>query len=78
MALINQQDLAKDSLSEPARSGFSAVALIYLAKSAEEVPALLDKAVAVGGQLVKPTTQTPYGVAGYFKCPDGHLFEIDY
>jgi len=27
---------------------------------------------------VKPATVTPYGVAGYFKDPDGHLFEVDW
>jgi predicted lactoylglutathione lyase len=34
--------------------------------------------VAAGGTLVKPATRTHWGVAGYFKDPDGHLFEVDY
>lgn len=34
--------------------------------------------MAAGGTLVKPATRTHWGVAGYFKDPDGHLFEVDY
>lgn len=39
---------------------------------------ILQRAVEAGGALVKPATETPYGVAGYFRDPDGHLFEVDY
>ena len=42
------------------------------------MPAILAKAAAAGGTIVKPATRTPYGIAGYFKDPDGHLFEVDY
>jgi predicted lactoylglutathione lyase len=34
--------------------------------------------VEAGGEIVKPATRTQWGVAGYFKDPDGHLFEVDY
>lgn len=27
---------------------------------------------------VKPATRTHWGIAGYFKGPDGHLFEVDF
>ncbi len=54
------------------------MAFVYLAKSPAEVPAILAKAVEAGGTLVKPATRTPWGIAGYFKDPDGHLFEVDY
>jgi predicted enzyme related to lactoylglutathione lyase len=57
---------------------FGAVAFVYLAKSVDDVPRILAKAEAAGGQIVKPATRTPWGVAGYFKDPDGHLFEVDY
>lgn len=39
---------------------------------------MLAKAVLAGGTLVKPATRTQSGVAGFFKDPDGHLFEVDY
>lgn len=52
--------------------------LIYLAQAADEVPRILAKAVEAGGTLVKPATRTHWGIAGYFKDPDGHLFEVDF
>jgi len=79
LALISKDDLAKDALYASAdHFGFAGVALIYLAKSKEDVKRILQKAVESGGELVKPATVTPYGVAGYFRDPDGHLFEVDY
>lgn len=79
ISLISKDDLAKDALYESSEgTGFSGFALIYLAKTPEEVPAILAKAVAAGGTLVKPATRTHWGIAGYFKDPDGHLFEVDY
>ncbi|WP_295994675.1 VOC family protein [Rugamonas sp.] len=59
-------------------TGFSGIALIHLAQSADEVPRILAKAVEAGGVIVKPATRTHWGIAGYFKDPDGHLFEVDF
>lgn len=79
IALINHHDFAQDALYSPTkRQGFPGIALIYLAKHPDEVALILTKAVAAGGTLIKPATQTPYGVAGYFTDPYGHLFEVDY
>jgi uncharacterized protein len=79
LCLIARADFAKDALSPTATgSGFSGIALIYLAKAAADVPKILAKAVAAGGTLIKPATRTHWGVAGYFKDPDGHLFEVDF
>jgi uncharacterized protein len=79
LCLISKKDLAADALyPDHQSSGFSGTALVYLAKSVEEVPGILTKAVEAGGTLVKPATKTHWGVAGYFRDPDGHLFEVDY
>jgi predicted lactoylglutathione lyase len=79
ICLINRADFARDALSPSAQgSGFSGVALIHLARSVEDVPRILAKAAEAGGVIVKPATRTHWGVAGYFKDPDGHLFEVDY
>jgi len=79
LCLISRADFAKDALApSPAGNGFSGVGLIYLAQTPEQVPAILAQAVAAGGELVKPATRTRWGIAGYFKDPDGHLFEVDY
>ncbi len=79
LCLIGKKDLAADALSPTDQgSGFSGTALVYLAKTVEEVPRILAKAVEAGGTLVKPATKTHWGVAGYFRDPDGYLFEVDY
>lgn len=79
ICLISRNDFAKDALFDSAAgSGFSGVGLIYLAQTADEVPRILAKAVEAGGILVKPATRTHWGIAGYFKDPDGHLFEVDF
>jgi predicted lactoylglutathione lyase len=79
LALISREDFARDALSPTSEGrGFSGVALIHLVQRAEDVARTLDKAVEAGGTLVKAATVTPYGVAGYFRDPDGHLFEVDF
>lgn len=79
LCLLSRAALAADALIESsAPAEFSGAAFVYLAKTPEEVPAVLAKAVAAGGALVKPATRTQWGIAGYFKDPDGHLFEVDY
>ncbi len=79
LALISRADLAKDALApNPQGSGFSGVALIHLVRTADEVALTLKRAVDAGGTLVKPATKTQWGTAGYFRDPDGHLFEVDH
>lgn len=79
LALISREDLAKDALEpSPQSSGFSGVALIHLVRAADEVALTLARAVEAGGTLVKPATKTQWGTAGYFRDPDGHLFEVDH
>lgn len=79
LCLLAADDLAKDALAQPNISGaFAGVAFVYLARSADEVAKILEKAVQAGGELVKPAIRTPWGVAGYFRDPDGHLYEVDF
>lgn len=79
LCLLSRAGFAADALLEAsAPANFNGVGFVYLAKTPEEVPALLAKAVEAGGTLVKPATRTQWGIAGYFKDPDGYLFEVDY
>ncbi|WP_323816081.1 VOC family protein [Cellvibrio sp. NN19] len=79
LCLLSREALAADSLADAkTQKGFNGIAFVYLAKTPEEVPAILAKAVEAGGTLVKPATRTQWGIAGYFKDPDGYLFEVDY
>lgn len=79
LCLLPRKDLAADALAEHSDTpGFSGIAFVHLVRTPEEVPQLLAKAVSAGATLVKPATRTPWGIAGYFKDPDGYLFEVDY
>lgn len=79
LCLLSRAGLAADALFESAApANFNGVAFVYLAKTPEEVPAILARAVEAGGTLVKSATRTQWGIAGYFKDPDGYLFEVDY
>ncbi|STQ91167.1 VOC family protein [Iodobacter fluviatilis] len=59
-------------------NGFSGIALAYIARSPEDVPRVLDKAANLGATIVKPATKNAWGIAGYFRDLDGHLFEVIY
>ncbi len=79
LCLISRSAFAQDALQpETQPTGFSGIGFIYLAQTAEEVPRILAKAEEAGGTIVKPATRTAWGIAGYFKDPDGHLFEVDF
>lgn len=62
-------------------SGNSSVAsgeciLSHAATSKEEVNNILQKVKAAGGTLIGEPKDEPWGYFGYFKDPDGHLWEI--
>lgn len=44
--------------------------------SKEEVDDILSRAKAAGGVIPNPPEEAPWGYTGYFKDPDGHLWEI--
>ena len=74
--LYPRTDLAKDAaipLGPPHSGEFS---LAQLVRSREEVDGLLEKAASAGA-TVTPAHDRPWGIySGYFRDPDGHLWEI--
>lgn len=56
--------------------GFSGFALAYIARNSADVPRILAKAAALGADIIKPATHNAWGIAGYFRDPNGHLFEV--
>ena len=79
LCLLDRDAFARDALAPTAEgSGFAGIALAYVARSPEEVSAVLGTVADAGGELVKPASPTGWGVAGFFKDPDGHLFEVVY
>ena len=70
-------DLAADAASAPETAGGTAVAIAHNARSRDGVDAILAEAEAAGGRIARPAADTPWGgYSGYFRDPDGHLWEI--
>ena len=76
ISLYPRGDLAKDAAipTGPARPGeFS---LGQLVRSRVEVDEVLERAEAAGAAVTTPR-ERPWGIySGYFRDPDGHLWEI--
>jgi predicted lactoylglutathione lyase len=74
--LYPRTDLAKDAaipVGPPQSGEFS---LAQLVCSREEVDALLERAASAGATIT-PGHERPWGIySGYFRDPDGHLWEI--
>ena len=80
MALIlwGRAKLAGDSGVEDAGAGgFDGVVLAHNVRSRAEVDGVLAEAASAGAEITQAARETFYGVyAGYFRDPDGHLWEI--
>ena len=77
LALYPRTELAKDAnvaLAPPTPGEFS---IGHLVSSKAEVDGLLSRAQAAGATLTDQPHDRPWGIySGYFRDPDGHLWEI--
>jgi len=77
LSLYSRADLAKDAnvaLGPPQTGAFS---IGQIVSSKADVDALLAKAKAAGARLTDEPHDRPWGIySGYFRDPDGHLWEI--
>lgn len=79
LGLYGRQALAEDATVPAEGSGFGGVTLAHNVRTEAEVETLLAQAVAAGATLVKPAQKVFWGgYSGYFKDPDGHLWEVAY
>lgn len=77
LALFGRRALADDAGVASEGQGFEGFALAHNLRSEAEVDHLIDQAVKAGAFLVKAPQQTSWGgYSGYFRDPDGHLWEI--
>lgn len=77
LALYPRSELAKDAKipQGPAQSG--ELSLAQIVESRADVDALLAKAQAAGATITDKPHERPWGIySGYFRDPDGHLWEI--
>jgi uncharacterized protein len=77
LALYPRTELAKDAnvpLAPATSGGFS---IGHIVSSKADVDALLERARAAGATLNDEPHDRPWGIySGYFRDPDGHLWEI--
>jgi uncharacterized protein len=77
LCLYPRTELAKDAnvtLGPPKTGEFS---IGHAVASRSEVDALLSQAEAAGATLTDPPHDRPWGIySGYFRDPEGHLWEI--
>lgn len=77
LGLYGREALAEDACVPADGSGFPGFALAYNVASEDEVDRTLAEAVAAGANLAKPGQKVFWGgYSGYFKDPDGYLWEV--
>jgi hypothetical protein len=77
VALFPGSELAKDAGVSPEGHGFRGFAIAYNTRSRGEVDAVLAEAALHGAEIVKPAREASWGgYSGYFRDPDGHLWEV--
>lgn len=79
LGLYGRKALAEDAHVDAEGSGFNSFALAHNVTSEEAVDKVMKEALEAGAELVKEPQKVFWGgYSGYFKDPDGHLWEIAY
>lgn len=77
LGLYGKQALAEDAQVPAQGEGFSGIALAHNVHSEQEVEEVINLAAAAGAEIVKPPQNVFWGgYSGYFKDPDGYLWEV--
>lgn len=77
LAIWAQDDIAHDTGLPKAPVSPTAFTIGHNVRRREEVDDLMAAARSAGAETVKPAQETFYGgYAGYFRDPDGHLWEV--
>jgi len=77
LALWPRESLANDTGLPLAQSSSLELSLGHNVRDRAEVDAVMEQAQGGGAEIVKPAADTFWGgYGGYFRDPDGHLWEI--
>ena len=79
LGVYGREALAEDATVSPEGSGFESFALAHNVSSEKEVDEVVLQAVNAGASMAKQPQKAFWGgYSGYFKDPDGHLWEVAY
>lgn len=80
LGLYGWDALAEDAQTPTSQGNeFNGFALAHNLESEEQVDALFEEAIKAGAKAVKTPQKVFWGgYSGYFKDPDGHLWEVAY
>ena len=77
LAIWAEDDLAFDSGLAKAPASPTSFSIGHNVSRRDEVDEVMGQARGAGADIVKPAADTFYGgYAGYFRDPDGHLWEV--
>jgi catechol 2,3-dioxygenase-like lactoylglutathione lyase family enzyme len=79
LGLYDREALAEDATVSAEGQGFESFTLAHNVHSEVEVDEVVAQAIGAGATLVKKPQKVFWGgYSGYFKDPDGHLWEVAY
>ena len=79
LGLFGREALAEDACVSHEGSGFESFTLAHNVQSEAEVDEVMAQALQAGATVVKQPENVSWGgYSGYFKEPDGHLWEVAY
>ena len=78
VVLWGRDKLAADAgIDDEGACTFAGVALAHNVRSRDEVDRIVGAAASAGAEVTKAPAETFYGgYAGYFRDPDGHVWEV--
>lgn len=77
LGLYGREALAEDAKVSSEGSGFESFTLAHNVHSEKEVDEVVAQAIGAGATLLKEPQKVSWGgYSGYFKDPDGHLWEV--
>jgi len=77
LAIWAHDDIAHDTGLPKAPVSSTSFTIGHNVGRREEVDAVMDQAARAGADIIKPAGDTFYGgYAGYFRDPNGHLWEV--
>lgn len=77
LCLYPRSELAKDAAIPPAPPTSGEFSIGHAVESRDAVDAVLAAAEAAGAIVIDKAHDRPWGIySGYFKDPDGHLWEV--